>query len=66
MKREGKKRTTVDCIPMVCEYADVFPKELPCLPPHREMDFSIELYLGISIAPYRMAPVELNELNIQL
>ena len=36
--------TTIDCIPMVCEFADVFPKELPCLPPHREMDFSIELY----------------------
>ena len=35
--------TTVDCIPMVCEYADVFPKELPCLPPHREMDFSIDV-----------------------
>ena len=33
------------------------------------MDFSIELYPGtdpISIAPYRMAPVELKELNIQL
>ena len=46
-----------------------FPKELPCLPPHREMDFSIELYPGIdpiSIAPYRMAPIELKELNIQL
>ena len=61
--------TTVDCISMVCEFADVFPKELPCLPPHREMDFSIELYPGtdpISIAPYRMALVELKELNIQL
>ncbi|RVW22844.1 Transposon Ty3-I Gag-Pol polyprotein [Vitis vinifera] len=68
-KGEGKKMTTIDCIPMVCEFADVFPKELPCLPPHREMDFSIELYPGtdpISIAPYRMAPVELKELNIQL
>ncbi|KAL6329359.1 hypothetical protein AAG906_017667 [Vitis piasezkii] len=66
---EGKKMTTIDCIPVVCEFADVFPKELPCLPPHREMDFSIELYPGtdpISIAPYRMAPVELKELNIQL
>ena len=52
--------TTIDYIPMVCEFADVFPKELPCLPPHREMDFSIELYPGtdpISIAPYRMAPI---------
>ena len=54
---------------MVCEFFDVFPKEFPCLPPHRKMDFFIELYLGtdpISIAPYRMTPVELKELNIQL
>ena len=53
---------------MVCEFADVFPKELPFLPPHREMDFSMELYPGmdpISIAPYRLAPIERKELNIQ-
>ena len=43
MKEEGKKMTTIDCIPMVCEFADVFPKELTCLPPHREMDFSIDV-----------------------
>ena len=58
---EGKKKTTIDCIPMVFEFADVFPKELPFLPPHREMDFSMELYPGmdpISIAPYRLAPIE--------
>ena len=28
MKGEGKKMTTIDCIPMVCEFVDVFPKEL--------------------------------------
>ena len=61
--------TTIDCIPMVCEFVDVFLKELPCLPPHREMDFSNELYPSIdpiSITPYRMAPIGLKELNIQL
>ena len=39
------------------------------LPPHKEMDFSIEEYPSIdpiSIAPYIMALVELKELNIQL
>ena len=54
MLGEGKKKITIDCIPMVCEFVDVFPKELPCLPPHREMDFSIELNPGtdpISTAP---------------
>ena len=33
-------------IPMVCEFLDVFPKDLPRLPPDREVEFSIELELG--------------------
>ncbi|RVW18844.1 Transposon Ty3-I Gag-Pol polyprotein [Vitis vinifera] len=43
--------------------------ELPGLPPHREFDFSIEVYPGtdpISVSPYRMAPLELKELKTQL
>ena len=69
VQREGKKKIDVDCIPKVCEFVDVFPDELLGLPPHKEMDFSIELYLGtdpISVAPYRIALIELKELNIQL
>ena len=64
-KKEVKRRQL--CIPMVCEFVDVFPKEFPCLRSHRDMDFSIELYPGtnpISIAPYKMALVELKKLNI--
>ena len=41
---------------------DVFPGELPGLPPHRDVDFGIELHPGISsisMTPHRMAPVEL-------
>ena len=69
MPREIKRKVAMDCIPQVCDFANVFPDELPGLPPHREMDFSIVLYLGIdpvSVAPFRMAPVELKELNLQL
>ncbi|KZV16237.1 hypothetical protein F511_26254 [Dorcoceras hygrometricum] len=33
-------------IPVVCEFADVFPEEIPGLPPYREVDFSIELMPG--------------------
>ena len=47
---------------MVCEYEDVFPDELLGLPPHRDLDFIIELHPGtspISMTPHRMAPVEL-------
>ncbi|KAA0066907.1 pol protein [Cucumis melo var. makuwa] len=55
--------------PVVREYPDVFPDELPRLLPPREVDFTIELELGtapISRAPYRMAPAELKELKVQL
>ncbi|KAL4014449.1 hypothetical protein IC575_026651 [Cucumis melo] len=55
--------------PVVREYPDVFPNELPGLPPPREVDFAIELERDtapISRAPYRMAPAELKELKVQL
>ena len=54
---------------MVCECEDVFPDELPGLPPHRDVDFVIELHPGtspISMTPHRMAPVEFQELKVQL
>ena len=54
---------------VVCEYEDVFLDELPGLPPHRDVDFVIELHPGtspISMTPHRMAPVELQELKVQL
>ncbi|KAA0053360.1 pol protein [Cucumis melo var. makuwa] len=55
--------------PVVRDCPDVFPEELPGLPPHREVEFAIELEPGmvlISRAPYRMAPAELKELKVQL
>jgi hypothetical protein len=54
---------------VVCEYADVFPDELPGMPPHRDIKFTIELQPGtapISMRPYRMPPAELAELKKQL
>ncbi|KAL4272384.1 hypothetical protein GQ457_13G014530 [Hibiscus cannabinus] len=56
-------------IPVIYEYVDVFPEELPGLPPTREVEFIIEIQSGVrpvSITPYRMAPVELKELQKQL
>ena len=56
-------------IPIVREYPDVFPEDLPGLPPEREVEFTIDLVPGtglMSKAPYRMAPVELKELKVQL
>jgi hypothetical protein len=56
-------------IPVVCEYLDVFPNDLPGIPPDQDVEFIIELQPGtapISKRPYRMPPNELAELKIQL
>ena len=56
-------------VDVVREFPDVFLDDLPGLPPSREVDFEIETLPGaapISIAPYRMAPLELKELKKQL
>ena len=53
----------------MCEYADVFPDDLPGMPPDRDIEFVIELQPGtapISKRSYRMPPNELAELKIQL
>ena len=65
------KRSQVDMekIPIVREFPDVFPKELPGIPLEREVDLSIEIVSRIAPVPrvpYRMAPVELKELKVQL
>ncbi|KAG8496931.1 hypothetical protein CXB51_008102 [Gossypium anomalum] len=65
--KESEKK--LESVPVVCEYQDVFPEELPGLPPVREVEFGIELVPGttpIFIAPYRMAPIELKEWKTQL
>jgi hypothetical protein len=55
-------------IPVVCEYPDVFPDDLPGMPPDRDIEFIIELQPGkapISKRPYRIPPNELAELKIK-
>jgi hypothetical protein len=68
--RELKKGSIeLTIIFIVKEFPDVFPEELPGLPPIREIKVSIETLPGVNpIAQslYRMAPIELAELNIQL
>ena len=65
----AKASPDLTSIPMVCEFLDVFPKDLPGLPPDRDVEFSIELEPGIapiSGHPYHMAPKELAEMKKQL
>ncbi|XP_074323658.1 uncharacterized protein LOC141660565 [Apium graveolens] len=69
VKDTSKDKPRIEDYPIVREYEDVFPDELPGFPPHREVEFTIELVPGaepISKAPYRMAPLELQELKEQL
>jgi hypothetical protein len=66
---EDKAEAKIEEIPVVREFIDVFPDELPGMPPDREIEFTIDLLPGtapISKAPYRMAPRELAELKGQL
>jgi hypothetical protein len=54
---------------VVCEFPDVFPEDLPGLPPERDVEFVIELKPGtapVSRRSYRMPPNELAELKTQL
>ena len=66
---EDEMRQDMSLPRVVCEYEDVFPDELPGLPPPRDVDFRIELHpstLPISMTPHRMAPVEFQELKVQI
>ncbi|KAJ0543421.1 putative transcription factor interactor and regulator CCHC(Zn) family [Helianthus annuus] len=63
------KEKRIEDLPVVREFPDVFPEELPGLPPHRQVEFHIDLTPGaapIARAPYRLAPGELQELSNQL
>jgi hypothetical protein len=53
--------------PILRECKEVFPKEVPSLPPRRDIDFSIELApraVTTSRTPYRMSTLELVEINL--
>ncbi|KAL5554706.1 hypothetical protein UlMin_042107 [Ulmus minor] len=69
VNKSVETKGNMEDVPIVRDFVDVFLEELPGLPPDREIQFEIELLLGtapISKAPYRMAPVELKELQAQL
>ena len=61
--------TSIEEVPVVCDYADVFLEELPGMPPDRDLEFVIDLIprtAPIAKRPYRMAVNELEELKKQL
>jgi hypothetical protein len=56
-------------IHVIQEFLDMFPDDLPKMPPEMVIEFKIELQSGtapIAKAPYKMSPVELKELKIKM
>ncbi|GJX40948.1 reverse transcriptase domain-containing protein [Tanacetum coccineum] len=56
-------------VPIVQDFPEVFPEDLPGLPPTRQVEFQIDLVPGaapVARAPYRLAPSEMKELSEQL
>nr|GFA50676.1 putative reverse transcriptase domain-containing protein [Tanacetum cinerariifolium] len=63
------ERKQVKYVPIVQDFLEVFPKNLPGLPPARPIEFQIDLIPGaapVARAPYRLAPSEMKELSEQL
>jgi hypothetical protein len=64
-----ENQARIEKLQVVCEFPEVFPDEIPDVPPEREIEFSIDLVPGtkrVSMAPYRMSASELAELKKQL
>ncbi|GKA70662.1 putative reverse transcriptase domain-containing protein [Tanacetum coccineum] len=67
---EGKsEEKRLEDVPIVCDFSEVFPEDLPGLLPTRQVEFQIELVPGaapMARAPYRLASSKLQELSTQL
>ncbi|XP_071700365.1 uncharacterized protein [Rutidosis leptorrhynchoides] len=64
-----KEKKAIADILVVSEFPEVFPDELPGLPPIREVEYKIELVPGatpVAKAPYRLAPLEIREMMSQI
>ncbi|GKC59500.1 hypothetical protein Tco_1087098, partial [Tanacetum coccineum] len=65
--KSGEKR--LEDVPVVQDFLEVFPEDLPGLPPTRQVEFQIDLMPGaapIARAPYRLTPSKMKELSEQL
>ncbi|KAK8942884.1 hypothetical protein KSP39_PZI008966 [Platanthera zijinensis] len=68
-KSDTERKSEPSAVPVVCDFLDVFPEDLPGIPPQREVEFTINLVpeaTPVAKTPYRMAPKELAELKSQL
>ncbi|GJR48308.1 putative reverse transcriptase domain-containing protein [Tanacetum coccineum] len=63
------KEKRIEEVPVIHDFLEVFPEELPGLPPPRQVEFQIDLVAGdapVACAPYRLASSEMRELSVQL
>ncbi|GJT19213.1 putative reverse transcriptase domain-containing protein [Tanacetum coccineum] len=68
MEDKSEKKRLED-VPIIRDFPDVFPEDLPGLPPTRQVEFEIDLILGaapVARAPYRLTPYEMKKLSEQL
>ncbi|GJS49822.1 putative reverse transcriptase domain-containing protein [Tanacetum coccineum] len=69
-KTEDKsKEEQLEDVPIIQDFLEVFPEDLPGLPPARQVEFQIDLVpeaTPVARAPYRLAPFEMQELSTQL
>ncbi|GJU81466.1 putative reverse transcriptase domain-containing protein [Tanacetum coccineum] len=67
--KDKSEEKQLEDVPTVRDFPEVFPEDLPGLPPTRQVEFQIDLVPGaapIARAPYRLAPSEMEELSTQL
>nr|GFA97072.1 putative reverse transcriptase domain-containing protein [Tanacetum cinerariifolium] len=66
---EALSKKQLQDVPVICDFLEVFPDDLPGHPPPRQVKLRIELVPGaspIARAPYRLVSLEMNELADQL
>ncbi|GJU47860.1 putative reverse transcriptase domain-containing protein [Tanacetum coccineum] len=66
---DKSKEKRLEDVQIVQYFPEVFPEDLPGLPPTRQVEFQIDLVPGaapVARAPYRLAPSEMKELSEQL
>ncbi|GKF32578.1 hypothetical protein Tco_0102376 [Tanacetum coccineum] len=64
-KSEGKR---LEDVPIIRDFPEVFPEDLPGIPPARKVEFQIDLVPGAALvarAPYRLAPSEMKEIGAE-
>ncbi|GJU74244.1 putative reverse transcriptase domain-containing protein [Tanacetum coccineum] len=62
---DKSKKKRLEDVPIVRDFPDVFPEDLPGLPPTRQVEFQIDMIPGaapVARAPYRLTPSEMKEL----